>query len=303
MTARQRFRVTIALVLAMAAASQGREAFATTTYGVRLNTSALVGVRAGVAFDLTGTQFNGVSILDFQHNGRFGMPSTRGGLVSGDLVLGLNPALTTSMNNNGADDTMFYLTSLVVNFDSLGSSLRFAVDLTEIHFFPDQPPDEWTLSLINANGLPLFPTADPLGANALCAVDISGLAGGDLTVFAPMTFVPPDSLILAASPLGVSPDFGTTTRLRFRSVYPNPTAGGIRFEFDVPASGGHAKLDIYDLAGRIVERVFGGFLPGGPAAIEWSGRDSERGLAPAGIYFARLEMGGQTTVRKVALGR
>lgn len=292
-----------ALVVAIvAAAFTAREVRALTTYNVRLDTSGLTGVPARIAFDFSG-QFNFVQILDFEHDGRMGLPDTQGGIITGDLMMGLNPSYFTTMSSVGPDGTPFYFTSMVVNFDSLGTAITFAVDLTELYTVQSLPPDNLSLSVLGSTYLPLFDTADPLGARALFSVDIIGVAGGELAVFAPMTFVAPDSLILQLPVTGVTPEVATATRLRFRSVYPNPTAGGVHFEFDVPGAGGHARLVIYDLSGRIVERVFDGFHPGGVASVNWLGRDARQHRVPAGIYFARLEMGGQSTIRKVALGR
>jgi hypothetical protein len=291
-----------ALVVAIVVAGfTAREARSTTQYHVRLDTSGLTGVPARIAFDFSG-QSNLITIYDFEHDGLMGLPDTQGGIIIGDLMMSLNPSFITSMSSVGPDGSPFYFTSMVVNFDALGAAITFSLDLTEL-VLPDLPPDNLSLSVLGSMNLPLFDTADPLGPDALFSLDIIGVAGGELTVFAPMTFVAPDSLILQLPVTGVTPGTGATTRLRFRSVYPNPTAGGVHFEFEVPGAGGRARLAIYDLSGRLVERVFDGFHPGGLASMDWSGRDASHHPVPAGIYFARLEMGGQSTIRKVALGR
>lgn len=289
-------------LLALAATTMSvPESGATTTYHVRLDTSARTGLKARLAFDFTGAQFNFLQILDFQHDGRFGQPETAGGLVTGDLVLGLNPSYFSNMSHQGPDGSDFYFTSLIVNFDSLGTTVSFAVDLSEFGFFPTLPLDELAVSVLGTTDQSLFDTADPLGANALFALDINGVPGGDLTVFAPMTFVAPDSLILHLPLLSVERTDVLASRLTFRSAYPNPSVAGVHFDFEIPGPGANVRLVIYDLSGRVVDRVFDGFRAGGRASANWSGRDRQHRRVAPGIYFAQLEAGGQVAIRKVAL--
>ena len=62
-------------------------------------------------------------------------------------------------------------------------------------------------------------------------------------------------------------------------------------------------LRVYDLAGRLVRRIPGGRLEAGEHAIDWDGRTDGGNAAPAGIYFVRLEAGGQRVVNKVVKAR
>lgn len=164
-------------------------ALAVTTYDVTIDTSAVSGKNGQLAFDFTKSDpaFNAVDILNFSTDGTLGLPETQGGLVEGDLILGSNPAPHTRINGG------FFFNELVLNLKPFGTSITFTLQLTENHT-PGQIPDQFALFLLDESGLPLFSTSDPLGADALFAVDITGVAGGDLSVFSPTVFTPPTTL-------------------------------------------------------------------------------------------------------------
>jgi hypothetical protein len=302
MVASRRSVPVLGILLGLAVASLvSREALATTIYHVRLNTSPWRGLNARLTFDLTGGDPNTVSIMNFRHDGRLGAPLTQGGLIDGDVILGMNPAYFTQMSHFGADGETYFFTSLGVSFDSLGTTVQFSVDLSEYTIFPDRPIDELSFYVLGQSDQHPFDTADPTGANALFSVAIDGAPGGVLSVYSPMTFVAPDSLILGLPVLGVPHVPAALGRLRFRSVYPNPSSAGVRFDFELPGSGGNARLVIYDLSGRVVERVLDARRPGGLGSVEWSGRTASGRRAGPGIYLAQLVVGGQSVVRKIAL--
>jgi hypothetical protein len=85
--------------------------------------------------------------------------------------------------------------------------------------------------------------------------------------------------------------------LGFAAPRPSPSSGGqsVRFSFDMPASGGTARLVIYNAAGRAVRTLVEGVLPAGPATTTWDGRGASGAAAAPGIYFARLERAGAVT--------
>jgi len=293
----------LTLLIAVAGVLATLPAAAATTYHVRMNTTAWSGSHALLAIDFTGSNFNTVQLLNFEHDGTVGQPGTAGGLVRGDIVLGLNPAFFTQMDHGGPDGALYFFTSLVVNFESLGSFITFSIDLMEFFNYPWFPLDELSLFLLRPSGQPAFVTADPLGANALFSLCMTGQPGGDLSVFSPMTFLAPDTLVLGLTPLAVPAPGVPSSRIRFRSVYPNPTAEGVHFEFELPAAGGRARLTIYDLAGRVVHRALDEARPGGVGSIDWSGLGVNGGRVAPGIYIARLDLDGQSVMRKIAVTR
>lgn len=87
----------------------------------------------------------------------------------------------------------------------------------------------------------------------------------------------PEPLVLAASPNPFNP----ATELRF-------TAPG----------AGHARLEVFDVAGRRVATLLDGPVAAGPVRVPWRAP----GLA-GGIYMARLELDGVAATCRVALVR
>ena len=80
----------------------------------------------------------------------------------------------------------------------------------------------------------------------------------------------------------------------------NPARPGsrVRFSLDRAAS---ANLEVYDIQGRCVQRLFQGALPAGTHAVTWNARDSSGRLLPVGLYFHRLRCEGRSDTRKVLL--
>jgi PKD repeat protein len=83
---------------------------------------------------------------------------------------------------------------------------------------------------------------------------------------------------------------------------PNPFNPATVIPFALPA-GGRVRLEVYDVAGRLVRRLVDDPLPAGFHAARWDGRD-DRGLTVAsGIYIYSLRAGGETLNRKMTLLR
>jgi len=66
---------------------------------------------------------------------------------------------------------------------------------------------------------------------------------------------------------------------------PNPSRGDAAIACTLEG-GAHARLDVYDLAGRHV-RALGPVGPG-TTIVHWDGLDESARRASAGLYFARL---------------
>ncbi|MCC6652085.1 MAG: T9SS type A sorting domain-containing protein [Candidatus Eisenbacteria bacterium] len=93
-------------------------------------------------------------------------------------------------------------------------------------------------------------------------------------------FVAPRAFLALAS---ANPSRGANTTLRF----------GL-------ATSGRATLALYDASGRRVRSLVGGTLEAGEHSAQWDGRDDGGHEVAAGLYFARLEAGGNArTVRIV----
>ena len=84
------------------------------------------------------------------------------------------------------------------------------------------------------------------------------------------------------------------------SAWPNPFNPSVQLAMDVPVAGS-ARLDIFDVRGRLVVQLFDGFLPEGRREIEWNGRDAVGRTVSSGVYFARLETAAGRAVQKLVL--
>ena len=88
--------------------------------------------------------------------------------------------------------------------------------------------------------------------------------------------------------------------LRLEQNRPNPFNPKTTIGFSTP-SAAHVRLDITDLAGRLVATLVDGHLAGGDHVAEWDGRD--RGGLPvaSGVYFSTVTARGFSEMRKVLL--
>jgi len=138
-------------------------------------------------------------------------------------------------------------------------------------------------------------TAAPLPADTRSFLDP---AGGDADVYR----------LEALHPFGHSTRHGPAIAgegpldLTLAPCWPNPVHDATRIEFALPRSG-TVTLQIYDLAGRCVRRLFTGSAPWGTRQLIWDGRDDGGRDVADGVYFYRLEAGGEVRTRKLLLVR
>ena len=100
--------------------------------------------------------------------------------------------------------------------------------------------------------------------------------------------------IVGRGPRRPGPDIiGTEPVLK--SAYPNPFNPVTRISYELPREE-FVDLSVYDVTGRLVERLVARVQPAGEHVIAWDAK----GL-PSGIYFYRLVAGNYTNSRKVIL--
>jgi len=76
------------------------------------------------------------------------------------------------------------------------------------------------------------------------------------------------------------------------AAYPNPFNSATHIVFNL-AEGGHTRLAIRDVSGRMVEQLINGQLGAGGHRIRWT---ADR--LPSGIYFARLTQSGAVAIQR-----
>jgi len=88
-----------------------------------------------------------------------------------------------------------------------------------------------------------------------------------------------------------APNFGIV-------VYPNPSWGPVNFKITMDI-GSHISLDLYDMRGRTIARLYDGFIPSGEAKIVTY--ESNLAQVAQGMYFYVLRRGNETLAGKVVL--
>ncbi len=78
--------------------------------------------------------------------------------------------------------------------------------------------------------------------------------------------------------------------LRLLPAYPNPFNPHTTLSFDLPTTG-PASLEVYDVSGRRVSRLFEGTIEAGHHEQAWDGRDDAGNDLPSGVYLALLKSG------------
>ncbi len=95
----------------------------------------------------------------------------------------------------------------------------------------------------------------------------------------------------------VEEDIDRPDMLSIKNVHPNPFNSDVVIEYSLP-KGTHAKIDIYDLSGRMI-REFN--LSENVGSIIWDGDDISGAELPSGLYFARIQSAESSDVARMIL--
>ena len=284
-------------VIASIAASGA--ANASTMYKVRIILAKSTMDSLNLEFDLTSSDRvgNRLTLTNLRHDGHVREADATGGPLSGKVMGALTTEDTLTLDNE-------YVTSqAVLPIDRPGSFIGFDVQ------FSEQP----RASLVAADALAFYVTdgashealgsADGLGTDALFVVTATGAPGGELEVFAPMTFIPPDSLVLR-----VKAERGPTApvkgRLWILDLHPSPKPGEFNLRYHVPAPGGKVVLRVYDDAGRLVNELHRRRQEPGTYETTWDGKERNGQTVAPGVYLARLDLEDvQTVVRRFVVAK
>ena len=129
-------------------------------FNVFIDTSPLSGTDGNLAFDLidSNSAANVLTIMDFSTDGALGAAFEFGGPISGAL-----PGTVEIQDGDFFNELLHEIT--------FGTTISFSFELTD-SFTPGGLPDSFSFFLLDADPffpLPLFPTSDPTGADALFA--------------------------------------------------------------------------------------------------------------------------------------
>ncbi len=141
------------------------------------------------------------------------------------------------------------------------------------------------------------PSSPPALHISSARVLLNGLPPG-----VPVEGVRLSAVISAIEVTSAPPALPTGRTLELRGVTPNPARGHSTVRL---ALGGRAavRVDVLDIAGRVVATLQDGELAAGEHFLVWSGRTSTGGRAAAGLYLVRVSGAGlpSSTTRMVRL--
>jgi predicted outer membrane repeat protein len=106
----------------------------------------------------------------------------------------------------------------------------------------------------------------------------------------------PEGVLIGALDEGCAAPMVTPSTLALRS-HPNPFNPAARITYDLPF-GGHVRLSVFDTAGRLVQVLRDRDETKGVHFVDWDARGHA-----SGVYFCRLEVGGETRSHKLVLIR
>jgi hypothetical protein len=129
----------------------------------------------------------------------------------------------------------------------------------------------------------------------------SGASGGAGSVARGLYVGQPTVLTWFADPVVGVGEPSATEGMGFVSVGPVPTRGEVRLAYRVPGNGARVRLDIFDVAGRLMTTPVNGFATGGTHTIAWHGTGPSGARLAHGVYLASLDVNGRRETRRIVL--
>ena len=111
----------------------------------------------------------------------------------------------------------------------------------------------------------------------------------------------PCSMTATSAPPGELPSYAPAFQLH--QNVPNPFNPRTAIAYEVPASGGHVRIRVYDLGGRLVRTLLDEQQSPGRHTVIWNGVDDGGRTVASGLYLYRLEAPAASFTRKMTLVR
>lgn len=99
---------------------------------------------------------------------------------------------------------------------------------------------------------------------------------------------------------GISDDAVVPSEFALRQNYPNPFNAQTTISFSL-ASPGNIKLEIYDIAGRLVNTLIDSKLSAGNHQVIWDGRNNYDDNTASGVYFYKLTTAEKSSTYRMVL--
>ncbi len=184
-----------------------------------------------------------------------------------------------------------------VSFD--GSRAEFSVEVT----VAGSPVEDATVCLMTEGENDAIYTVVETDAagRAVISIDESEPSEALLTVTA-HNCIPYGATITLGGATDVDDDVFAAGRTELQQNYPNPFNPRTRIAFSLGTSE-RARVEVYDVAGRLVSVLVDEELEAGEHSAEWNGTDSSGNDVASGTYFVRMLTGGSVAERKMVLMR
>jgi len=86
------------------------------------------------------------------------------------------------------------------------------------------------------------------------------------------------------------------------SIYPSPAMNSVTIPFSL-ATTCAARIDVYDVTGRIVTTLAAGEIAAGQHRLVWNLRDTNGSVIPSGVYHVRISTADWTGMTKLVVAR
>ena len=86
------------------------------------------------------------------------------------------------------------------------------------------------------------------------------------------------------------------------TIYPNPFTQVVNIEVELTEKS-DVRVDIFDMTGRLISNLDLNAYVSGKYNFVWNASDAENNRVDPGIYFVRVQMGDQTTTKKLILSK
>jgi hypothetical protein len=91
-----------------------------------------------------------------------------------------------------------------------------------------------------------------------------------------------------------------TTSETFVGIFPNPASRALSVQIKVQEPS-DLKIDVYNILGQRVGRVYDGVVTNGVSVIRWNNIEVEGSTLPSGVYFVRLQINNRTFSRRILI--
>jgi outer membrane protein assembly factor BamB len=203
------------------------------------------------------------------------------------VIKGIRASDGATLWSHAVEVELYDMVNIMRNVPGTEGAAAIAADVVWIGSL-----DGWLYALDLSSGTELWKwfLGTPIGSSPAISGNMLFVGGSDGHLYGFVSGSPVSSdMEPAAGPLGA---------ISFPPPRPNPSGDALRFEWTLP-SPARVRLSLFDAAGRRVHTLVDEDMTAGPHVVIWDGAGQKGERIASGIYFARLEAGDRTIVRKV----